>query len=533
MRNRRLFQAILLGLSLVCAASASATNWLQFGYDQTSSSDNTAEPGYSTAGNKLAYSVTIPSSSDSTPIYLSTENLLFIVARNGTLLALNAANGTTAWSHPCVPPKSGFNYCTKLTTGAPAIDPGLQYVYAYGLDGNVHKYPVDGGTEITTGGWPELSTLKPDAEKGASGLSIATSGGVNYLYSVTNGYDGDGGDYQGHITTINLGTGAQYVFNTQCSNLLNIHFVENGTPQSNDCNLGTSTNPGGPSGRDGQESGIWGRPGAVYDAVTNQIYIATGNGLFNANTSGGYEWGDSVLRLNVDGTGSGGGMPVDSYTPVTYVSLDRYDTDVGSTAPAILPSTSTTYPHLAIQSGKDSCVRLINLDQMGSASGPGNVGTTGSELNAATSCSTDAVSGQVRTQPAVWVNPADGTTWFFIAADGGFYGYQLSITGTSVPTLKQPLSSALSSLPGGTSPVVANGTLYYVANNCSSCTVYAVNATTGAVIWSDSSPQNIHWESPIVVNGRLYLVDGNSTLWVYQLDGIFKNGFGVAANGYK
>ncbi|MDR3387221.1 MAG: hypothetical protein P4L92_09230 [Rudaea sp.] len=424
-----------------------------------------------------------------------------------------------------------FNYCTRLTTGAPAIDPGLQYVYAYGLDGNVHKYPVDGGTEITTGGWPELSTLKPDVEKGAAGLSIATSGGVNYLYSVTNGYDGDGGDYQGHITTINLGTGAQYVFNTQCSNLLNIHFVENGTPQSNDCNLGTSTNPGGPSGRDGQESGIWGRPGAIFDAVTNKIYIATGNGLFNANTSGGYEWGDSVLKLNVDGTGSGNGEPEDSYTPVTYVSLDRFDTDIGSTAPAILPSTSTTYPHLAVQSGKDSCVRLLNLDQMGNAPGPGHVGTTtGSELNAATSCSTDAVSGQVRTQPAVWVNPADGTTWFFIAADGGLYGYQLSITGTSVPTLKQPLSSALSSLPGGTSPVLANGMLYYVANNCSSCTIYAVNVTTGnatsgAVVWSDSSPQNIHWQSPIVVNGRLYLVDGNSTLWVYALDGIFKGGF--------
>ena len=65
-----------------------------------------------------------------------------------------------------------------------------------------------------------------------SALSIATaSSGVTYLYVANGGYPGDAGDYQGHITAINLATGAQKVFNAACSDQT-IHFVENGSPDS-------------------------------------------------------------------------------------------------------------------------------------------------------------------------------------------------------------------------------------------------------------------------------------------------------------
>ena len=51
------------------------------------------------------------------------------------------------------------------TTSSPAIDPDLQFVYSYGLDGFVHKYQVGNGTEITSGGWPEHVTLKDSTRK--------------------------------------------------------------------------------------------------------------------------------------------------------------------------------------------------------------------------------------------------------------------------------------------------------------------------------------------------------------------------------
>lgn len=516
----------LIRLLLILLASASATlhaaDWMQFGYDQAHSGFNTEERGYLVGNTSSArWSVTVHAfgsataiSSNSTPVYLSdvstaagVKDLLFLVTQNGTLVAFAANDGAVVWSkHPTATGGSP-------TTGSAALDPNRQFVYAYALDGFVHKYQVGDGTEITGGGWPQLATLKTSVEKGAAAIAIATPpGGVNYLYHATNGYGGDGGDYQGHVTTVNLTSGAQVVFNAMCSNLF-MHFVNNGTPRTNDCNLGTTTG-GGPGGRDGQMSGIWGRPGVIYDAQTNRIYFATGNGLFDANMAGDYEWGDSVLSLNVDGTGSGFGMPVDSYTPSNYAGLYNGDTDLGSTAPAILPSTHATYPHLAIQSGKDGCVRLINLDNMSGAGGPGNAG---GELNAATACSSPfAIGSTVFPQPAVWVNPADGATWAFVANNNAkINGYRLDVSGPTPVLTRQWTNTS-----GGTSPAIANGVVFAAANGI----LRGLDPLTGNQVWS-ASIGNINWQTPIVVNGHVYVTDSNAKLWSFAFDGIFKDGF--------
>jgi PQQ-like domain len=517
------FKATILVAGVAFAANAFATDWLQFGYDQAHSSNNPAESGYPVASataaqwsvNVHAFGSATAITADSTPVYLSnvvtasgTKDLLFLVTQNGTLVAFAASDGSVVWSKRPTP-FTGSN----LTTGAAAVDPSLQYVYAYGLDGNVHKYQVGDGTEILTGGWPELSTSKPNVEKGASGLAIASPpGGIDYLYHATNGYVGDNGDYQGHVTTVNLSTGAQVVFNAMCSNLF-MHFADNGSPRVNDCNFFSGNQT------DGKMTGIWGRPGVIYDAQTNRIYFATGNGLYDANATSGdhFEWGDSVLSLNPDGTGLGLGMPVDAYTPSNFAGLYSGDTDLGSTAPAILPSTNASFPHLAVQSGKDSCMRLINLDNMSGAGGPGHAG---GELNAG-ACSTDAVGGGVVfPQPAVWVNPADGATWFFIAngngnaGNGHLAGYRLNVAGT--PSIPKQWSTN----NGGTSPLIANNILYYASNSI----VRAVDPLTGSTLWSGTIGA-IKWQSPIVVNSHLYITDNSSKLWSFTLDGIFKNGF--------
>jgi hypothetical protein len=119
------------------------------------------------------------------------------------------------------------------------------------LDGYVHKYQVGDGVEILTGGWPQLTTLKGYDEKGSSALSIATAAGVKYLYVAHAGYPGDNGDYQGHVTAINLATGAQRVFNTACSDKARHldHFVAPETATT--CAT--------------RQNAIWARPGVFYD----------------------------------------------------------------------------------------------------------------------------------------------------------------------------------------------------------------------------------------------------------------------------
>src|SRR5262249_26396461 len=358
------------------------------------------------------------------------------------------------------------------------------YVYSYGLDGKVHKYQVGDGTEITTGGWPETATLKGFDEKGSPALNFATTpGGTTYLYMANGGYPGDGGDYQGHITAINLADGSQKVFNSLCSDQT-VHFVE--TPGSPDC-----------AGH--VQSAIWARASVVYDDVTGHIFMATGNGDYTGN-AGGHEWGDSVFSLNPDGTGSGG-KPLDSYTPTNFAFLQGSDEDLGSTAPAILPAPGFA-GRLAVQSGKDAKLRLINLANLSGMGGPGHTGGELQLISVPQGC-------VVLSTPAVWVNPADSATWMFVSNGCGISGLKLTVAG-GVPSLASQWSKSL----GGFSPIVANNVLYQAGGGI----IRALDPLTGNVLWSDTvHVGGNHWESPVVVNGLLYITDESSHLTAYSL----------------
>jgi len=507
----------LLAGFLACSC-AHATNWLQFGFDQQHSGYNPEEKGYSTAGNIKLFQVSI-ADSEAQPALLAgvvtrkpSRDLLFIVHIDGSISAVDAANGSIVWSHET----TGLGQ--SVESGA-AIDSNLQFVYATGRDGKVHKYAVADGAETIDAHWPEISSLKPVWDNASAALSIATdSTNTPYLYSATSGYR-DHGDTQGHVTAINLRTGTQNIFNTQCSDLM-MHFVDGGTPRVDDCDLL------GPNHEqvDGQMSGIWGRPGVVYDAQTDRIYFTTGNALFDANTANGHEWGDSVLALHPDGTGSGLGWPVDSYTPLQYTSLYNNDIDLGSASPAVLPSSSSKYPHLALQAGKDSCLRLINLDDMSGAGGPGNVG--GEVAPMSPSCGGITYQSNY-IQPAVWVDPQDGTTWVFVPTFGSLIAYQLVVDPAGDVSLVQRWVSDASA----NSPVVANGTVYYEGSTIDEqfhayACLTALDARTGVVLWKSESNHGVHRQSALVANGRIYFIDYHpSTLLVYALDGIFRNGF--------
>jgi len=474
----------LLGLAAFPAASS---DWPQFNLDARHSGASLQETTIH-RGNvstlHVLYHVALPSIADGAPAFLrgvptllGVKDLLFLTTKDGRILALDAASGSTVWAQR---PATAPNY----TTSSPAIDPGRQYVYAYSLEGRVHKYHVGDGTEVTTGGWPEVATLKPDVEKGSSALSVVTTvGGTSYLYVTNGGYPGDAGDYQGHVTAVNLATGAQRVFNANCSNRT-VHFVEAGSP---DCAQ--------------VQTAIWARAGVVYDAGSDRIFMATGNGTYNGNVPGHYNWGDSVFALHSDGTGNGVGQPVDSYTPTEFQQLQNADADLGSTAPALLPPLAgSAVAHLAVQSGKDAKIRLLDLDDLSGAGGPGHVGGELQKIDV-------PQGGQVLTALGVWTSPADGATWVLVANGNAISGLRATVDGTGHPSLTPTWTDAT----GGTSPIVANGILYYASFSGPR----ALDPTTGALLWSDASIGGIHWESPIVADGRLYVTDESAQLWAY------------------
>jgi len=507
--KRRLGAAIGV---LVCS-SALADDWTQFGYDAAHTGNNTAETTIN-AGNVsqliTLYNVDLPAGVDGAPIYVSnvatssgTKNVLFAFGSSslgdfsstmGTIMAIDASDGSVIWSH-------NTTGSTQHASSSPAVDAARQYVYSFGVDGFVHKYAIGTGVEVTTGGptgWPQAITLKPDVEKVASRLTIASTGGTEYLVAVTNGYDGDGGDYQGHIVSIDLSNGVHTVFNAMCSTVTML-LADGGCPN-------------------GRESGIWGRGGAAYDAATNQIYVTTGNGQFRLDSTH-HNWGDSVLALGLDGSGSGGGMPRDSYTPTNFQDLDNADIDLGSISLAIVRApTGSSVAHIGVQGGKDAMLRIINLDDMSGQGGPGQVGGELQLIDA------PAGAGGMREQPAAWVDTnGDGASWVFVASFNGVAGVKMELNGT------QPSMNPVWQVGGAaTSPILANGILYSFANCSGNTCIVARDPTTGDVLWNSETVSQPHWQSPILINGVIYAIDGNGSLWAFGLphtDNIFNNGF--------
>jgi hypothetical protein len=478
-------------------AASAKYNWLQFGGDSRHGNNNTMESTV-TAQNvnqlTMLFQVGLPETIEGAPVVLTNvstssgiHDVAYMTTRSGYIVALDAYSGQTLWS---AQPANA-----NITMSSPAIDPALTYVYSAGLDGYIHKYTVGTGVEVTTGGWPELSTSKVSVEKDGTAITIGTSGGTNYLYMGVGGYDGDGGDYQGHVTTINLQTGAQFVFNAMCSNQ-NVHF----TTGSPDCA--------------GQKSGIWAKAGLAFDQTTNRLYAGTGNGTF---APASYYWGDTILALSPAGMGNGA-SPLDSYTPTTYQTLQNNDLDLGSTNVLILPNGTSKYAHLALLSGKDATLRLINLDNMSGQGGPGNVGGESTSVALQTA-------GEVQNPISLWINPADSTTWAFIVSpSNGINAVHIVVDGSGNPSIVPVWSQG----GGGGGAIVANNVVYWAANN----NFHALSPTTGAQLWNSTIIGQIHWQAASVANGVVYIGDNGRELTAYAIPGsVGADGGGGSSSG--
>jgi outer membrane protein assembly factor BamB len=473
----------LVTSTAAAAPHAAGYDWLQFGFDEAKTADDTAETAVdlgNVTGLKKLFSVPLTDAPDGAPVELSNvstaggpRDLVFVQGEHGHVTAFDAHSGKQVWS-------ANFAGSNNNANSAPAIDPNRQYVYANGDDGFIHKLEVATGIEVKTGGWPELS----GTGKSASQLTIGTaSNGVSYLYASNSGH--------GHLTTVDLATGSQHVFNLGCANHPDVHFGSPGQP--NTCTV------------NGPEP--WSRAPS-YDPTLNRLFQMGGT---NNGTTWvpGQVWRQSWVALPPDGSTAlrnGGGFPLDSYTPTNWAASVKSDQDIGSGGLLILPTTlSRKFPNLGVQPGKDRKIRLLNLADLSGKGGPGNLG---GELQLFSSPQLSLM----RASGAVWTDPADGAVWVFVPGDNGIAGFQVVVDAAGNPSLslKWTLFNGWT-----TSAFVANGVLYAANGGGEHTTtlklhqVQAIDPTTGKVAWTGAIGVH-HWSSPILANGVLYMVDGNS-----------------------
>jgi len=267
------------------------------------------------------------------------------------------------------------------------------------------------------------------------------------VIATTGGYIGDAPPYQGHVVTMSESTGRiAHVWNSLCSDRHTL--IVPRTCKSSD-------------------SAIWSRNGAAVDPANGTLVVATGNAPFDGKT----DWGDSVLVLSSDAS-----RLLRHWTPTDHEHLNTADLDLGSTSPAFLRG------GLAVQGGKDGKLRLLNLHRL-PAPGP----RTGGELQ------TLPVPGGVDmfSEPAVWKG-----TWVFVSTDAGTEALLLR-GGRLHPVWSNDVS--------GTSPVVV-GNLLYIAGG-GAVNVYV--PTSGRRVAQLPSGA-VHWQSPIVADGRVAVAEGNA-----------------------
>jgi hypothetical protein len=451
--------AIVLAATAVVSSGSAATTqeWTRFGFDASRSNSSSASTGITVAslGQLQRQQVTLPGTVDSSAVYAhgvrvgsATHDLFLVTTTYGITIAIDAGSGRRLWTFT-PPGYSGWAGSAQITTATPLIDTAAGVVYAASPDGRIHALSLADGHE--TKGWPVTVTRDPTHEKIASALNLSRG----LLLVTTGGYIGDAPPYQGHVVTIHAGTGRiAHVWNSLCSN-------RPGLLVPSTCAV--------------SDSAIWGRGGAVVEPTSGRLLVATGN----APWDGKQNWGDSVLELSPDAS-----RLLQSFTPSNQDQLNSSDADVGSASPAVLPG------GLVLQGGKDGTFRLLSLAHLNGHDH--RLGRLGGELQDVRTPGGSVV----LTAPAVWT--AGGRNLVAVANDSGTALYRVR---------SRKLARVWENATGGTSPVEAGGLLY----------VYDPHGG-GLNVYRASSPKPVgtlaagagHWNSPIVVDGRIALPEGNA-----------------------
>ena len=438
---------------------------------------------------------------------LGTHNVVYVATQHGSVFAFDAdsnqgSNALPLWSVSFINPAAGVTTvpislqgCKSVNgfnevgiMGTPVIDPttGTLYVSVKTMENGsyvhrLHALDVTSGQEKLGGpvvitasvkGTKGVISFNPLSELQRPGLLLAN--GVVYIAFGSNGCDrGARGWLLAYDSTSLQQVG---VFTT--------------TPDA----------PGPLA-----EGSIWQSGGGPASDANGFVYFMSANGLFDAN-SGGQDFGDSFLKLNL---GAGGLAWSDYFTPYNQATLYSQDLDLGSGGVLVLPDQPGSHPHLIIGAGKQGTIYLVDCDNMGQYNASGDSQIV-QEL-------TGAVGG-------MWSGPAYWNNTVYFTGNGDYVkAFSLSsglLSGT--PAFESKYSYQNISFPS----ISANGStggILWAARNSANPALMALSAANLALIYDsgqvstrDALGPVAHFVKPTIANGKVY-VGTQTQLVVYGL----------------
>jgi len=453
-----------------------------------------------------------------------THNVVFVATENDSVFAFDAggntgANAAPLWQAAFADPANGVTAvpssdvnCTNITpqigiTGTPVIDAASGTLYVVSKTKEVvnnitsyyqrlHALDITSGSEKFGGPFIIEASVPGNCQPNQNGRVVFSAlhqnqrAGLvlnNGVVAVAWASHCDNNPYTGWVMAFEAATGKLVsVFND----------APNTGVQSDEC-----------------RAGIWqGGAAPAVDAAGN-LFLATGNGYFNASSTGGLDYGDSQIKLTLLKTGL---AVTDYFTPYNQETLDDNDTDLGSGGVLLLPTQPGANPNLLVSAGKEGSIYLVNRDKMGKFDPDGDLQIVQELPN--------AIGG-------VWGMPAyfNGSVYFGGENDS-LKAFDLTngLFATS-PASKSPTTYGY---PGPTVSISANGSsngiVWGLDNSASGSggpgVLHAYDATNlGNELYNTNQDASrdqlgpaVNFTVPTIANGKVFVGTGNS-LTVYGL----------------
>ena len=500
--------------------SPSSIDVTTYHYDNLRTGQNVTETTLTTANvNQAKFGklgeLMVDGKVDAQPLYLSnvsipgvgTRNVLYVATEHGSVFAFDADNvsGTAAkplWQISTqlageVP--SDDRGCGQVTpeigiTSTPVIDRtrGAIYVVAVSKNGSgnyfhrLHALDLASGKELFGG----PTTITATFPGNGAGSSLGT---VTFDPSQYNERPGllelNGTIYTTWGSHCDIGAYTSWM----------MAFSADTLQQTSVLNLV-------PNGSDG---GTWMSGAAPAADATGNIYFIIGNGTFDTalNASGFPSQGDcGNCYVKVSST-----APLkllDYFTPFNTVAESNADEDLGSGGPLLLPDitdASGTTRHLAVGSGKDAVIYVLDRDNMG-------------KFDAAQNNVYQQISGQLAGGEFAKPSYFNGTVYYGAVSDAV---KAFPIAGGKLATTPSSKTSVQFPYPGVTPAISANGAsngIVWAVENGTTAVLHAYDATNLATELYNSNQASGNRDqftgnkfiTAMIANGKVFVGTSNS-----------------------